>query len=194
MANIQINEIIKNTELAIDNIAKAERPNLFYPEMIDLIGTLKLYGYEVNIVSASNVWSVRWLVINYLNPLLQDEYGDNIVISPQDVYGMNTLINDNTTQRLYKDEQLLHSQNYRNLNSFEIEKYTLTSLINYPATSYYGKAATILKNISLDKIFLVAGDSPNDFAMQRLAENVLWIARLNKPEYQRLAEKKLSQE
>jgi hypothetical protein len=187
MQNINLNTLIEFTDSIMFNKTSEYNNPFFYPEMIDLVGVLIKNGFQVNIVSASNIWSVRRLVGNFLNPLLKKTHGDSIFIDLKKVYGMNTLLKNNLNGQLYKDEQLLNVDEYLYFESNEIKNYSLTSLMNFPATSYYGKVAAIIKNISKEKIFLVAGDSPNDFAMQNFSENVLWIARLNKTQYQEKA-------
>lgn len=184
MQNINLNTLIELTDSIMYNKTSKYNNLFFYPEMIDLVGVLIKNGFQVNIVSASNIWSVRRLVGNFLNPLLEKTHGDNIFIDLKKVYGMNTLLKNNLNGQLYKDEQLLYVNEYLNFESHEIKNYSLTPLMNFPATSYFGKVATIIKSISKEKIFLVAGDSPNDFAMQNFSDNVLWLARLNKTHYQ----------
>jgi len=43
----------------------------FYEEMVEFISELLRKEFEVWIVSASNVWSVRWMVLSALNPRLR---------------------------------------------------------------------------------------------------------------------------
>lgn len=187
MDGISIDLILEYTDKAMMKKSSLGNQLFFYPEMIDLIGVLLKNGFNFHIVSASNIWSVRYLVDKYLNPLLIKEHGDLVTIDLSKVQGMNTIIKNNINGKLFKDSVLISFNNYLNFKKNEIKNYFLTSLINYPATSYNGKVASIIKNISKDKVFMVAGDSPNDFAMQEFSENVLWIARLDKSEYQEKA-------
>jgi hypothetical protein len=77
----------------------------FRDEMVELIAQLLRFKYEVWIVSASNVWSVRWMVLYGLNPLLRKQ-GVRKVLEPKHVIGVATLLSDRL-DRLYKDSVLL---------------------------------------------------------------------------------------
>jgi hypothetical protein len=157
----------------------------FYTEMVDLLGVLLKNHFDVYIISASNVWSVRWMVLEKLNPRIQDRYGEGIKIPPDHIFGINTLLKDKRTGMLYKDPILVkENQAYASLEDEELKHYELTSQIVYPLTAYFGKTAAILEHVTMSRPFLVAGDSPNDHPMLNLAENRLWIARLEKMDYQ----------
>ena len=43
----------------------------FYPEMVELLAALLRHRFDVWIVSAGNVWSIRWMVQHVLNPSLR---------------------------------------------------------------------------------------------------------------------------
>ena len=49
---------------------------------------------------------------------------------------------------------------------------------------YFGKVANIMKHITVERPFLIAGDSSNDLPMLSWAENRIWISRLEKMGYQ----------
>ncbi|PVZ70528.1 HAD family hydrolase [Pelagibaculum spongiae] len=161
------------------------RMPFFYPEMVELYGTLIKNGYDVYVCSASNVWTVRWMVLENLNPVLEAQFGEGIKIAADHVIGVSVLLMDKRDGQLYKDPLLVKSNSeYASLNKKELANYQLTSQIVYPITGYFGKVANIMKYISKERPFLIGGDSPNDLPMLDFAENRLWIARLEKMEYQ----------
>jgi len=168
------------------------RRPFFYPEMVDLLGTCLDSGYEVWIISASNVWTVRWMVMNVLNQkLAQHGYTGRMI--PQRVIGVNTLI-QGPDKKLYKDRPLLASnKNYTKLGIKELKKFRLTSQIVYPLSGYYGKVANIQKEIGRVP-YLVAGDSPNDHGMLSYATHALWLARLEKAKYQKTTMERISKD
>ncbi|RPI94381.1 MAG: hypothetical protein EHM32_06840, partial [Spirochaetales bacterium] len=65
----------------------------FYPEMLELIAALIASRYDVWIVSASNVWTIRWMVLRALNPELAAR-GCETGIAPDHVIGVSTLLAD----------------------------------------------------------------------------------------------------
>jgi phosphoserine phosphatase len=156
------------------------------PEMIDLIARLIEANTEIIIVSASNVWSVRHYILKHINPILESEYNLR-GIEPANIHGINTLLLDKRDGRFYKDEYLVRvNESYANLEHDELTYFEITSQLNYPVPSYYGKRAVIDKYVAAEEIFLIAGDSPNDIPMMQMADNKLWIARLEKPNYQKI--------
>ncbi len=161
------------------------RQPFFYPEMTDLAGLFLKNGYDVYVISASNIWTVRWMVIKNLNPLIQARHGEGLGIAPDHVIGVSVLLEDTRTGELHKDPLLVRTNKaYANMNLEELANYKLTSQIVYPLTGYFGKVANIIKFITSDRPFLIAGDSPNDHPMLNMAENRLWITRLEKMGYQ----------
>ncbi len=156
----------------------------FNNEMIDLIGNLLKNGFKVNIVSASNVWIVRFLVTEFLNPLLKNRYKKEI--NPQNVFGINTLIIDKRNQKLYKDIHLIKTNKlYLNGDLKELENFEITNQLVFPISAFDGKYIIIEKYIlsSEEKPFLIAGDSLNDLPMLIRSENKLWIERIEKSDY-----------
>ncbi len=155
----------------------------FYPEMIELLAILLKERFEVWIVSASNVWSVRWMVLKALNRELEG-LGAGPGIKPEQVIGVSTLLRDRRG-RLFKDHLLANSDsNYAALDEDTLAGLTLTGMLNFPAPVYSGKVANILDRIGV-RPHLAAGDSPGDLPMLGFSEHRLWISRLEKPEYQR---------
>lgn len=150
----------------------------FYPEMIELLNTLIEHDFDVWIVSATNVWTVRWLVRNRLNPLLPKKG-----IAPEKVIGVSTLLQDRQNY-LYKDHLLVHAdRDYAALEEKRISELELTAKINFPVSTYTGKVACIMDFIG-KRPFLAAGDSPGDHPMLRYSKHKLWIARVEKSDYQ----------
>lgn len=157
----------------------------FYPEMVDLIATLIREKFAVWIVTASNVWSVRWMVLNALNPLLR-ERGVRRLLPPTQVLGVATLLRDGEG-RLYKDAVLVRqNKEYARLDPDALGQFALTSRLQFPVTTYSGKVAA-LWDVLAGRPYLAAGDSPGDLAMLGFAEHRLWIARPEKAAYQKAA-------
>ena len=155
----------------------------FYPEIVELIALLLRTRFDVWIVSASNAWSVRWMVLNGLNPLLR-EHGVKRGVAPDHVVGVSTLLADNQ-QRLFKDPvRVREDPAYARLDDKTLAKLTLTNKLHFPVPTYAGKVACIWELLGR-RPFLCAGDSPGDHAMLSFSENRLWIARFEKPAYLR---------
>ena len=157
----------------------------FYSEMLDLIGNLIIQGFNIYIVSASNVWTVRYMVTEFLNNLLKEKFQKDIKIHPKNVYGINTLIIDKRDKQLYKDIHLIKkNKDYLNSDINELANYEITNQLVQPISSFDGKYHLIEKYILSpgEKAFLICGDSPNDLAMLKQSENKLWIERSDKIE------------
>jgi len=162
------------------------RMPFFYPEMVDLYGVLLKNGYQVYISSASNVHTVRWMVLKHLNPRIQALHGKDLAIPPENVIGISCLMNDDRTGELCKDPYLVReNKKYANLDMEELSHYHLTPQICHPMNGYFGKLANIMKYITIERPFLIGGDSSNDLAMLNYAENRIWITRLEKLGYQK---------
>jgi phosphoserine phosphatase len=159
----------------------------FYPEMLELLAKLLAHEFDVWIVSASNVWSVRWMLLRALTPLLRAR-GVRRSIRPDHVVGISTLLSDGD-HRLYKDPLLVRElPAYARLDQAALERFRLTSRLHFPVSTYSGKIACIFDHIGRPP-YLCVGDSPGDIPMLRFSEHRLWIGRLEKPGYQRLAVK-----
>jgi hypothetical protein len=154
----------------------------FHPEMVELIAELLRHEFEVWVVSASNVWSVRCLVLEYLNPLLQQS-GARKGLPADRVLGASTLL-ANRRLELFKDAVLVReSAGYAQLDRSILRRYKLTSRLQFPVPTYSGKVGAIWDALGRHP-YLAAGDSPGDHAMLTFSEHRLWIARLEKPELQ----------
>ena len=147
----------------------------FYPEMVELLAELIRHEFDIWIISASNVWSVRWMVLNELNPQLRDcERG----IRADHVIGAATLLTDEEG-RLYKDAVLVRENAaYAAMKAEAVGAYRLTSRLEYPLPAYSGKVACIFDAIGRQP-YLCAGDGPSDHAMLAVSQHRLWIARLD---------------
>ncbi|BBM87907.1 haloacid dehalogenase-like hydrolase [Candidatus Uabimicrobium amorphum] len=180
--NIARHDQEKNTQTTI----RGYRRPFFYPEMVDLAGRLLYNGYDVYVISASNIWTVRWMVTKKLNKRIQKKFGKHLGIAADHVIGVSVLLKDRRDNKLYKDAYLVKNNNaYAAMNAEELENYTLTPEITYPLTGYFGKVANIFKYVSQRRPFLVCGDSPNDFPMLNWGQNRLFITRLEKIDYQK---------
>ena len=154
----------------------------FYPEMVELIGELRRHEFDVWVISASNVWSVRWMVTKALNPLLA-AHGAVSGIPADHVVGISALLQDKAGG-LYKDALLVReNQAYAALEESALRSFRLTSRLQYPVPTYAGKVGCIWDAIGR-RPYLAAGDSPGDHAMLSFSEHRLWIMRLDKPGYQ----------
>ena len=150
----------------------------FHAEMVELISELLRLGYVPWIVSASNVWSVRWMVVYGLNPLLA-QCGLRKGLSPKQVIGLATLLCD-SKGRLYKDSVLARDEvGYADLKSKLVDSLRVTRHVQFPAPVYSGKVACILDAIGRNP-YLCAGDSPSDHPMLCLSQHRLWISRPDK--------------
>jgi hypothetical protein len=110
------------------------RVPFLYPEMVELYGVLLSNGYDVYVMSASNVHTVRYIVKNYLNPQIRKSFGEKLGVAPDHVLGVSLLMNDDRTGELVKDPDL---------DEKELSHYHLTNQICYPMTGYFGKLANI---------------------------------------------------
>jgi hypothetical protein len=159
-------------------------PN-FYPEMVDLLAELIRHKFDVWIVSASNVWSVRYVVQKALNPLLRERKA-GAGIRADHVIGISTLLKDDR-DRLFKDRLLVNENTgYAALSPNTTKKFCLTSHPQYPLPTYSGKLACIYDAIGR-RPFLGAGDSPGDLAMVNTCEHRLWIERQHESAVQPLS-------
>jgi hypothetical protein len=155
----------------------------FYPETVELIAELLRNEFAVWIVSASNVWSVRWMVKHGLNPLLR-QHGIRRGLLPDQVVGIATLLAD-AQGCLYKDAVLVKEDAaYAALDEARLGAFTLTSQLQFPVPTYSGKVACLWDCLG-GQPYLAAGDSPGDLPMLSFSRHRLWIARLEKPNNQR---------
>jgi phosphoserine phosphatase len=156
---------------------------VFYPEMIELLAELIRHEFDVWIVSAGNVWSLRWMVLHALNPRLR-ERGLKAGLAPDHVIGISTLLTD-SAGRLYKDSLLVRENaSYAALETQALGRFRLTSRLNFPVSAYSGKVACVFDALGRNP-YLCVGDSPGDHAMMAVSQHRLWIGRLDKPGYQR---------
>lgn len=145
----------------------------FYPEMVELLAELIRQEFDVWIVSASNVWSVRYMVLHALNPLLRERKAE-AGIQADHVIGISTLLKDER-DRLFKDALLVRENaGYAMLASEVAEKFFLTRHLQFPLPTYSGKLACIYDAIGR-RPYLGAGDGPGDRAMVDVSEHQLWI-------------------
>jgi len=158
----------------------------FYPEMIELLAELLRHDFDIWIVSAGNVWSIRWMVLEVLNPRLR-QLGLKQGLRSDHILGVSTLLADQQ-DRLYKDALLVREHaGYAALEERALGALRLTSRLQFPVPAYSGKLACVFDAIGRNP-YLYAGDSPGDHALMACSHNRLWIARLEKPDYQRAAE------
>jgi hypothetical protein len=154
----------------------------FYPEAVELIGELVRLRFDVWVVSASNVWSVRWMVLHALNPLLR-ERGLKTGLAADHVVGVSTLLSDRQG-RLFKDTLLVREDDqYAAMAEKVLAGLRLTSRLQFPVPIYSGKVSVVFDMIGGNP-YLAAGDSPGDHPLLSVSQHRLWVARLDKPGYQ----------
>jgi hypothetical protein len=146
----------------------------FHAETVELLAELIRREFDVWIVSASNVWSVRWMVQHALNPLLRQHklpHG----IQADHVIGISTLLADDQ-DCLFKDALLVRENpEYAALEEKVAGAFRLTSQLQFPVPSYSGKVACLFDAIGR-RPYLCIGDGPGDQAMMDVSEHQLWIA------------------
>jgi len=195
MQGLTPQDIIKSTQKAFDGgSGKTElykenidisggflRP-FFYPQMVELIGVLLKHNYDVWVISSSNSWSVRWMLLKALNEQLKNLDFDKLLL-PTRVMGISTLLKG-PDSKLYKDGFLVwENPKYAELDPLVLSKYVLSALVVPPVTASYGKVAEIMQWIGRPP-YIVAGDSFGDIPMLQYAQNRLWLARLEHPQIQ----------
>jgi sulfur transfer complex TusBCD TusB component (DsrH family) len=154
----------------------------FYRESLELMAELLRHDFDLWVISASNVWSVRWMVLNGLNPILASMGVRRALVASQ-VVGVSTLVADRQS-RLHKDTLLVRENPaYAAMEGRYLGSLRLTGRLHFPVPTYSGKVACIWDLIGR-RPYLAVGDSPGDHAMLAFSENRLWIARLEKPGYQ----------
>jgi hypothetical protein len=153
----------------------------FHPEMVELIAELLRHRFDVWIVSAGNVWSIRWMILKVLNPLLQ-KLGLEEGLRADHIIGVTTLLSDRN-DFLYKDTILVRQEiGYACLLEKSLKAYRLTSRLQFPVPVYSGKVACLLDALPRAP-YLCLGDAPGDHRMLAFSENRLVIARMEKPEF-----------
>jgi len=164
---------------------------VLYAEMVELLARLLAGEFAVWIVSASNVWSVRWMVQHALNPALR-EHGIRGGLAADRVIGVSTLLMDERGQ-LFKDAVLVkRDAAYAGLDPARLAGLRLTSRLQFPVPVYSGKVAC-LWDVLGRRPLLAAGDSPGDLPMLAFARHRLWLARQNKPRYEEARTKAAAQ-
>lgn len=147
----------------------------FHPEVVELLAELIRHAYDVWIVSASNVWTVRTAVLEALNPLLRTR-GASRGIRADQVIGVSCLLTD-AKARLYKDALLVRENSeYAQLQIQALNRLKLTNRLAYPLPTYSGKVACILDAIGR-RPYLGVGDSQGDRAMLAICNHQLWVSR-----------------
>lgn len=135
-------------------------------EVLQVIAAGLTAGHHAVIVSATNQAVVSWVIEEVVNPRLT-RTKEGAFIFPRDVWGMNNYTDDGADVR----EAILNGR---------ATGVWLTTQIRFPHSCFIGKA-DLLRSAGYDNIILVAGDSPNDFEMMRLADRALWINRIDSP-------------
>jgi phosphoserine phosphatase len=160
----------------IDAAREAYARGLFVrPQMADLIASLLDHGYEVWIVSASPVLLVRFIVLEFLNPMLTSK---NISghIAPEHVIGMTTLMQNQNQELIADYPYVIQNQQYAHLGPEVLKNYYFTSMLLMPITSYAGKVMAIKERIK-QKIYFGAGDSFNDMDFLIKSEHRLFLLK-----------------
>lgn len=159
-----------------------------YPQMADLYGNLRAHGYDVWVVSAGVTWAVRWMVKHNLNPLIRAKYGAAAELPLDHVVGISTLLRDRRTGEVFTDYALarsLRDQAYLNLRPRRTRHLEILALTDFVNSWRGGKVGAIQNLITRGRPYLAGGDSQGDFEMLNMAENRLWITRLDRPDIQK---------
>lgn len=155
----------------------------FYPQMVELIAQLLAHQFDLWVVSAGNVWSMRWMILEVLNPKLR-QLGISDGLRADHLLGVSTLLADRK-DRLYKDSLLVRDHPaYAALDERALSAFRLTSRLQFPVPAYSGKIACLFDALGRNP-YLCIGDSPGDHAMMAISQNRLWIARMERPHFQR---------
>ena len=86
---------------------------------------------------------------------------------------------------MYKDALLVREDDqYAAMAKKALAGLRLTSRLQYPVPTYSGKIAVVFDVLGRNP-YLAVGDSPGDHALLAVSQHRLWIARLDKPVYQR---------
>jgi hypothetical protein len=154
----------------------------FYPEMVELVAKFLRHKFDIWVVSAGNVWSMRWMVLEVLNPKLR-RLGISQGLRADHLLGVSTLLADRK-DRLYKDALLVRDHAaYAALDERALGALRLTSRLQFPVPAYSGKVACLFDALGRNP-FLCIGDSPGDLAMMAVSRHRLWIARMERPHFQ----------
>jgi hypothetical protein len=153
----------------------------FYREMVELVAQLLHHHFDLWIISAGNVWSIRWMIAQALNPMLR-QFEVTEGIRPDHIIGVTTLLAD-ANDRLHKDTVMVReNEPYARLDESALRAFRLTSRLEFPVPVYAGKVACLLDALPRPP-YLCVGDAPGDHRMLAYSENRLWIARLDKPDF-----------
>jgi hypothetical protein len=150
----------------------------FYPEMVELTAEFLRHQFDVWIVSAGNVWSMRWMVLQVLNPKLR-ELGVRQQLRADHLLGVSTLLADRK-DRLHKDALLVRDHPaYAALDERALGAFRLTSRLQFPVPAYSGKIACLFDAVGRNP-YLCIGDSPGDLPMMAISQHRLWVARMER--------------
>jgi phosphoserine phosphatase len=159
-----------------------------YPQMADLYGYLRSRGYNVYVVSAGIAWGVRYMVKTALNPVIAAKYGAAAQLPLDHVVGITTLLKDKVNGDVWTDTGVRNAPAaaaFLNLQPTALKQFEILGLPGSTVSWGGGKVAAVLREISRDRPYLVGGDALGDHELLNIAENRLWIARLDKPANQR---------
>lgn len=152
-----------------------------YPAILKLIELLQNNGFECRFITASNVWSVRKIILEVINPILSKE-GVSHLVSPDSVIGLEVLLQHKTSHELRKDQQLVNVEDYTEMIKAEGDQWLLTPNLNFPVTAYDGKVAAYHKHFGMTQPLFCFGDTTSDINLLAIAEHPVWIARLENPD------------
>jgi hypothetical protein len=154
--------------------------------MVELLAELIRHEFDVWVVSASNVWSVRWMTLHALNPRLLERNAPR-GIQADHVIGISTLLADDR-DCLFKDSLLVkENPAYAAMEADAVGAFRLTRHLQFPVSSSSGKVACIFDTIGRHP-HLCVGDGPGDQPMMNISEHRLWIAPQGRDQLFRLAD------
>ena len=151
-----------------------------YPAILKLIELLQKNGFECRFITASNVWSVRKIILEIINPLLKEQDVSHL-ISPDSVIGLEVLLQHKGSNELRKDQQLVNVEDYTEMIKAEGDQWLLTPNLNFPVTAYDGKVAAYHKHFGLTQPLFCFGDTTSDINLLAIAKHPVWIAKMENP-------------
>lgn len=158
----------------------------FYKPILELLVLLHRFEFDIKIITASNVWSVRKIIFEEVNPLLEklniDQYNNTPGISSENIIGMEVLLKNRHDGHLRKDKHLLSEiPGYADLDDSVMDEWLLSSSLNFPVTAYEGKPAAYYKHFGTEQPLFCFGDTTSDIDLLKMAEQPIWLARMENP-------------
>ncbi|MEX2590580.1 MAG: hypothetical protein WD334_10290 [Chitinophagales bacterium] len=161
--------------------AKREKP-FFYTPILKLMAMLQRYDYDIKIITASNVWSVRKIILEAVNPILakwNNSKNKTAAIKAENIIGLEVLLRHQSDGNLRKDRHLMEDfPDYSMLSGKILDEWILSPNLNFPVTAYEGKPAAYYKHFGNAQPLFCFGDTTSDIDLLKMAEQPVWLARM----------------